>query len=57
MSPVESVASDPSVADYRATSPYEWGGVPSYSRSLACRTNESISASLVSWPGGTQRVA
>src|SRR5690242_7939318 len=24
----ESVAPDPSVADYRATSPYEWGGLP-----------------------------
>ena len=23
------VASDPSVADYRATSPYEWGGTES----------------------------
>jgi hypothetical protein len=26
MSPIETVASDPSVADYRATSPFEWGG-------------------------------
>ena len=23
----KTVASDPSVADYRATSPYEWGGL------------------------------
>jgi hypothetical protein len=26
MSPTISVASDPSVADYRDTSPFEWGG-------------------------------
>jgi hypothetical protein len=27
MSDNATVASDPSVADYRATSPYEWGGM------------------------------
>jgi hypothetical protein len=27
MGRTEIVASDPSVADYRATSPFEWGGV------------------------------
>ncbi len=27
MRPIESVASDPSVADYRAISPYGWGGM------------------------------
>ena len=27
MGPTESVAPDPSVAGYRATSPYEWGGM------------------------------
>ncbi len=26
MSPTTTAAYDPSVADYRATSPYEWGG-------------------------------
>jgi hypothetical protein len=27
MSPTTTAAPDPSVADYRATSPYEWGGL------------------------------
>jgi hypothetical protein len=27
MGPTDTAASDPSVADYRATSPYEWGGL------------------------------
>ena len=27
MGPTESVAHDPSVAGYRAASPYEWGGM------------------------------
>jgi hypothetical protein len=27
MSPTTTIASDPSVADYRATSPSEWGGL------------------------------
>jgi hypothetical protein len=31
MSLAESVPFDPSVADYRATSPFEWGGSPAAS--------------------------
>jgi hypothetical protein len=49
-------APDPSVADYRATSPYEWGGVR-YSRSRASRTKASMSASVICSSDGTQRVA